>query len=59
MIRLSRESMEAIFRKYLETVFEHPEIISAGVRNIAIARENMEDAGKQNVPDDLQRRHAI
>ena len=51
--------MEANFRKYPATVFEHPEIISAGVRNIAIARENMEDAGKQNVPDDLQRRHAI
>ena len=25
MIRLSRESMEAAFIKYLETVFEHPE----------------------------------
>ena len=47
MIRLSRESMEANFRKYLETVFEHREIISAGVRNIAITRENMEDAGKR------------
>lgn len=43
--------MEANFRKYPETVFEHTEIISAGVRNIAIARENMEDAGKQNVPE--------
>ena len=32
MIRLSRESMEAAFIKYLETVFEHSEIISAGVR---------------------------
>jgi hypothetical protein len=47
MIRLSRESMEAAFIKYLETVSEHPEIISAGVRNIAITRENMEDAGKR------------
>lgn len=51
--------MKANFRKYPATVFEHTEIISAGVRNIAIARENTEDAGKQNVPDDLQRRHAI
>ena len=41
MIRLSRESMEAAFIKYLETVFEHPEIISAGVRNIVINRENI------------------
>ena len=47
MIRLSRESMEEAFVKYLETVFEHPEIISAGVRNIAITRKNMEDAGKR------------
>ena len=34
MIRLSRESMEAAFIKYLETVFEHPEIIHASVRSI-------------------------
>jgi hypothetical protein len=47
MIRLSRESMEAAFVKYLETVFEHPEIISAGVRNIAISRENIKEAGKR------------
>ena len=36
MIRLSRESMEDAFVKYLETVFEHPEIIRANVRNIVI-----------------------
>ena len=47
MIRLSRESMEEAFVKYLETVFEHPEIIRASVRNIVINRENMEDAGKR------------
>ena len=47
MIRLSRESMEAAFIKYLETVFEHPEIIRASVRNIVINRENTEDAGKR------------
>ena len=47
MIRLSRESMDEAFVKYLETVFEYPEIISAGVRNIAITRENIEDAGKR------------
>ncbi len=47
MIRLSRESMEAAFVKYLEKVFEHPEIISAGVRNIEITRGNIGDAGKR------------
>ena len=47
MIRLSRESMEAAFIKYLETVFEHPEIISAGVRSIVINRENIGEAGKR------------
>lgn len=46
MIRLSRESMEDAFVKYLETVFEHPEIIRASVRNIVINRENTEDAEK-------------
>ena len=44
MIRLSREPMEAAFVKYLETVFVHPGIISAGVRNIAISRENQRAA---------------
>ena len=47
MIRLSRESMEDAFVKYLETVFEHPEIIRASVRNIVINRENTEDAEKR------------
>ena len=47
MTRLSRESMEEAFVKYLETVFEHPEIIRAGVRNIVINRENTEDAEKR------------
>ena len=47
MIRLSRESMEEAFIKYLETVFEHPEIISASVRNVVIDRENIEDSGKR------------
>ena len=47
MIRLSRESMEEAFVKYLETVFEHPEIICASVRNIVINRENTEDAEKR------------
>ena len=47
MIRLSRESMEAAFVKYLETVFAHPEIIRAGVRNIDITCENIKDAGKR------------
>ena len=47
MIRLSRKSMEEAFVKYLETVFEHPEIIRASVRNIVINRENTEDAEKR------------
>ena len=47
MIRLSRESMEEAFVKYLETVFEHPEIIRASVRNIVINRKNTEDAEKR------------
>ena len=47
MTRLSRESMEEAFVKYLETVFEHPEIIRASVRNIVINRENTEDAEKR------------
>ena len=46
MIQLSRESMEANFRKYLETVFKYPEFNSAGVRNIDITRENIKDTGK-------------
>ena len=36
--------MEEAFVTYLETVFEHPEIIRASVRNIVINRENTEDA---------------
>lgn len=47
MIWLSGESMEEAFIKYLKTVFEHPEIIRASVRNIVINRENIEDAGKR------------
>ena len=47
MIRLSRESMESAFEKYLKTAFEHPEIISAGVRNIIINRENIAEAGNR------------
>ena len=46
MIRLSREPMEAAFVKWLETVFVHPEIISAGVRNIAISREKNKGSRK-------------
>ena len=38
MIHLSRESMESAFIKYLEKIFELPEIVSAGVRNITIIR---------------------
>ena len=39
--------MEEAFVKYLETVFEHPEIIRASVRNIVINRENTENAEKR------------
>ena len=47
MIRFSRESMEAAFERYLKTVFERPEVVSAGVRKITIDHENMEEAGKR------------
>ena len=47
MIHLSRESMEEAFEKYLKTLFELPEIVSASVREITIHRENMRDAGKR------------
>ena len=47
MIRLSMDSMEAAFEKYLEAVFKLPEIISASVRDITISRENIENAGKR------------
>ena len=39
--------MEAAFEDYLKAIFEHPEIISASVRNIAISRETVKDAGKR------------
>ena len=47
MLRLSGELMESAFEKYLEAVFELPEIISASVKDITINRENTEDAGKR------------
>ena len=47
MLRLSRELMESAFEKYLEAVFELPEIISASVKDITINRENTEDVGKR------------
>ena len=45
MIHLSRESMESAFIKYLEKIFELPEIVSAGVRNITIIREDIKNTG--------------
>ncbi len=47
MIHLSREFMETSFQKFLKLLFGHPEVISAGVRDVKITRENMEDAGKK------------
>ena len=47
MIHLSRESMESAFEKYLEKIFELPEIVCAAVREITIHREDMKDAGKR------------
>ena len=47
MICLSKGSMEAAFEKYLETVFGHPEIVSAGVRDITIRREDFRETGKR------------
>ena len=47
MIRLTRDSMESAFEQYMETVFALPEVISAGVRDITITRENAGDAVKR------------
>ena len=47
MIRLTRDSMESAFEQYTETVFALPEVISAGVRDITITRENAGDAVKR------------
>ena len=46
-IDLCKESMEDAFIKYLEEIFGLPEIVSAGVRDIVIERENVTDAGKR------------
>ena len=45
MIRLSKESMESAFEKYLERIFELPEIVNAVVRDITIHREDIKDMG--------------
>ncbi len=47
MIHLSRKSMESAFEKYLEKIFELPEIVNAVVRDIAIHREDIKDTGKR------------
>ena len=47
MISLSKESMLDAFLKYLEEIFEHPEIYNARVRDIVITRETINDAGKE------------
>ncbi len=46
MVCLTKGSMESAFVRFLKTVFEHPEIISASVRTTIINRENIEAAGK-------------
>ena len=47
MIHLSRESMESAFERYLERIFELPEVVSASVRDITIHRRDIRDAGKR------------
>ena len=45
VIHLSRESMDSAFKKYLERIFELPEIVNAVVRDITIDREDIKDTG--------------
>lgn len=47
LIRLSKEQMEALFLQYLEVIFNHPEIMTAAVKDIVITRESVMEAGKQ------------
>ena len=47
LIKLAKEKMEESFLQYLEGIFEHPEIISAAVRDIVITRETIDKAGRQ------------
>ena len=47
LIKLTKEKMEESFLQYLEGIFEHPEIISATVRDIVITRETIDKAGRQ------------
>ena len=46
-IGLSKEKMEESFLQYLVDIFQHPEITSAGVRDIVITRETINETGKQ------------
>ncbi|MBE5957234.1 MAG: hypothetical protein E7254_00015 [Lachnospiraceae bacterium] len=44
---MTKDNMEEAFLRYLEDIFQHPEIISAAVRDIVITRETRCEAGKQ------------
>ena len=46
-IRLTKEIMEESFLKYLDEIFDHPEIISACAKGIAITRETAKESGHQ------------
>ena len=47
VISLTKERMETLFLQYLQEIFGHPEVISAGVRDIVITGDNLEEAGKK------------
>ena len=46
-VKMTKDNMEEAFLRYLEDIFQHPEIISAAVRDIVITRETRCEAGKQ------------
>lgn len=47
LIRLTKESMEEAFLKYMNDIFEHPEIISACVKENVITRETLNETGRR------------
>lgn len=47
VIRLTKENMTELFIKYLEGIFDLPEVICAEVKGVVITGETVQDAGKQ------------
>ena len=46
LVRLTKESMEEAFLKYMNDIFGHSEIISACVKEILITRETLNETGR-------------